>query len=173
MVAIATAQTQRAKKTTQPKSPPAVSARLERHTVQADCAGCVFVWWQERGPFGTFKTFSKNLLIHYQHLIPPTIFSPIFSPSSFISLHHVFSFDLPLLFYSLLETSELEVFCVFPNLIQAILWLICRSPGSQCELHTPAKRAFLQGRSPCNRSLIFTCFNYDRWSHRTDVQLNA
>ena len=108
MVAIATAQTQRAKKTTQPKSPPAVSARLERHTVQADCAGCVFVWWQERGPFGTFKTFSKNLLIHYQHLIPPTIFSPIFSPSSFISLHHVFSFDLPLLFYSLLESFKLK-----------------------------------------------------------------
>src|SRR5690625_2475205 len=105
---------------------------------------------------GTFKKFSK-LIDTFPTSYPTHYFSPIFSsiisPSSFISLHHAFSFDLPLLFYSLLETSELEVFCVFPNSIQAILWLVCRSPGSQCELHTPAKRAFLQGRSPCNSKL--------------------
>ena len=92
MVAIATAQTQRAKKTTQPKSPPAVSARLERHTVQADCAGCVFVWWQERGPFGTFKTFSKNLL-HITNILS----HPLFFHLSFhlhLSFHSIMFFRL-------------------------------------------------------------------------------
>src|SRR5699024_12671152 len=49
---------------------------------QADCASCVCLCGgKKRGPFGTFKNFSKNLLIHCQHLIPSTIFSPIFSPS--------------------------------------------------------------------------------------------
>ena len=53
-----------------------VNARLERHSVQADCAGCVCLCGgKKEGLSAHLKNFSKNLLIHFQYLIPPTIFT--------------------------------------------------------------------------------------------------
>ena len=93
------------------------TARLERHPVQAYCAAqsVLAVRCGKKEGLSARLKFFQNLLIHFQDLIPPTIFSPIISPPSFISLHHAcssFPFDLPLLFYSLHEASE---FCVCPN----------------------------------------------------------
>ena len=126
------------------KPPPAVSARLERHPVQADCAGCMV--WHERTFFKeglsvrdsrpeNLGMLKKTLLIRYQYLILPTIFSPYhftfilhFSPS-FINNESLSSFssDLPILLKSLLRVVS---FFWSPNSIRTILWLVCRSPGS-------------------------------------------